>query len=80
MEWAQRCGEFVDVTLAEEHRVDFQVEVKGAVASSVEGRARRPTDFNGCQGSVQYKYLGFGAEVRAKTTSGVRLMSGRGAS
>ena len=71
MEWAQRCGEFVDVTLAEEHHVEFQVKDKGAVASSVEGRARRSTSFNGCQDWVQYKYLGFGVEVRAKTTSGV---------
>ena len=44
---------------------------KGAGASSVEGRARRPTNFNGCQDWVQYKYLGFSVEVRAKTTSGV---------
>ena len=71
MEWAQRCGEFTDVTLAEEHHVEFQVKDEGAVASSVEGRARRSTSFNGCQDWVQYKYLGFGVEVRAKTTSGM---------
>ncbi len=40
MEWAQRCGKFVDVTLVEKHRVDSRVESKGAAASSVEGRAK----------------------------------------
>ena len=40
MEWAQRFGEFVDVTLVEKHRVDSRVESGGAAASSVEGRAK----------------------------------------
>ena len=40
MGWAQKCGEFVDVTLVEKHRVDSRVESKGATASSVEDQAK----------------------------------------